>query len=213
MSVTNSRGYRNKSPMNIDYNPRNPWTGQVGLGDRWLPENQRRFAEFETHEYGIRAGAVLLTTYFDRHGLKTVRGIINRWAPPVENNTSAYVTAVAKAVGVEPDDPINLHTYEHMRPLVEAIIRHELGGQPYAASVIDEGLRMAGIRKPVTTVAQAASTGTGRGAIEVGAVAAAATAAAPAIQAIGALPVWTGVALVLGAVAIAIFVVLKRRKD
>jgi hypothetical protein len=213
MSATNSRGYRNKNGANIDFNPKNAWVGQIGLGDKWLPEDQRRFAEFESHEYGIRACAALLTTYFDRHKLKTVRSIINRWAPPVENNTSAYVNAVADAMGVEPDDEINLHTYEHMRPLVEAIIRHELGGQPYAASVIDEGLRLAGIRKPVTTVAQAASTGTGRGAIEVGAVAAAAAAAAPAIQAIGSLPMWTGVAFVVGAVVLAIFVVLKRRKD
>lgn len=213
MSATNSRGYRNRSPGNIQYDPNIKWNGMTGLGDKWLPENQRRFAEFETHEFGIRAMAVLLTTYYDRHNLKTVRGIINRWAPPVENNTSSYVTAVARHIGVGPDDPINLHTYEHMRPLVEAIITHELGGQPYAASVIDEGLRMAGIRKPVPTVAAAASTGTGRGAIEVGAVAAAAAAAAPAIQAVGSLPMWTGVAFVVGAVVLAIFLVLKRRKD
>ena len=213
MSATNSRGHRNRNPGNLDFNPANKWQGQKGLGDEWLPQDRRRFAAFESHEFGIRAMAVLLTTYYDRHNLKTVRGVINRWAPPVENNTSAYVNAVARHLGVTPDDEINLHTYEHMRPLVEAIITHELGGQPYAASVIDEGLRMAGIRKPVPTVAAAASTGTGRGAIEVGAVAAAAAAAAPAIQAVGALPMWTGVAFVVGAVVLAIFLVLKRRKD
>ena len=209
MDPKQSRGYRNKNPGNIDWNERNKWQGQVGIEQTGNPP---RFAVFETHEYGIRALAALLTTYQDRHGLRTVRGIIDRWAPPVENVTSAYVDAVARAMDVGRDDQIDVHTYAHMRPLVAAIIKHELGGMPYDAATIDEGLRLAGVPKPIETLRDAAGTGTGGGAITVGAVASAAAAAAPAVQALGGLSPWvSGLIVVLAAGAGVAFVLAKRK--
>lgn len=202
-----SRGYRNRNPGNIDFNERNRWQGQTGR------EPMGRFAQFDSHENGIRALAALLTTYQDRHGLRSIRGIIDRWAPPTENVTSAYVNHVASLTGFGPDDRLDLHTYAHIRPLVAAIITHELGGQPYAAAVIDEGLRRAGAPKPIATLRDAAGTGTGNGAITVGAAASAAAAAAPALEALGGLPMWVGVALVLAVAAVAVAVVLSRRKE
>ncbi|MFW8532687.1 hypothetical protein ACOICZ_28755, partial [Klebsiella pneumoniae] len=72
---------------------------------------------------------------------------------------AAYINEVSKAVGVAPDMIIDLHDYNTMRPLVEAIIRHENGRGPlktlnswYSAEVIDEGMRRAGVVKPVTAV-------------------------------------------------------------
>ena len=209
MDPKQSRGYRNKNPGNIDWNERNKWQGQVGIEQTGSPP---RFAVFESHEYGIRALAALLTTYQDRHGLRTVRGIIDRWAPPAENVTSAYVDAVARAMDVGRDDQIDVHTYAHMRPLVAAIIKHELGGMPYDAATIDEGLRLAGVPKPIETLRDAAGTGTGGGAITVGAVASAAAAAAPAVQALGGLSPWVGgLIVVLAAGAGVAFVLAKRR--
>lgn len=139
-----ARGYRNRNPGNIDWSERNGWLGQVG---REQTGNPPRFAVFETHEHGIRALARLLQSYQTRHKLNTVAGIINRWAPPVENVTSAYVAFVAKAAGVGPHDPIDVMRYQHARPLVEAIIRKELGGNPYPPEVIDNGLGMAGVMR------------------------------------------------------------------
>lgn len=207
----NSRGFRNRNPGNIDYNRANKWQGQVGLGDAWLAPQQRRFAEFVSHEYGIRALAALLSTYQDRHGLNTVRGIINRWAPPGENITSAYVRAVCEGMGVGPDDTINVHRFEHLRGLVLGIIRHELGGQPYAFAVIDEALRLSGVPRPVETLSDAAGTGTGQGAITVAGAASAAAVVAPAVQALAGLPEWVGVAVVVGVAAVAVVAVLARR--
>lgn len=66
----------------------------------------------------------------DGSRIDTIREVIERWAPPSENDTEAYVQAVAKAVGVSPDMEIDLHQYEIMRPTVEAIIRHENGKGP-----------------------------------------------------------------------------------
>jgi len=141
--VLQSRGYRNKNPGNIDFNPRNKWIGQVGIEPAGNPP---RFAVFESHEYGIRAIAMLLQTYQDRHDLTTIRGIINRWAPNNENNTNSYIRFVDDFLpNHAADDRINVHKYADARLLVEAIIRKELGGNPYSDAVIDEGLRRAGV--------------------------------------------------------------------
>jgi hypothetical protein len=134
-----TRGYRNRNPGNIEHVPSNAW---LGLD---TPPSDGRFCRFRSHQHGIRALALLLQTYQDRHGLRTVRGIIGRWAPSVENNTRAYQDAVAGRLGVAPDEQIDLHDAATMRGLVEAIIRHELGGQPYAPGVIADGLRLAGL--------------------------------------------------------------------
>jgi len=203
-----SRGYRNRNPGNIDWSPANPWQGQVGKEDG--PNG--RFAVFESHEFGIRALASLLIRYQDRHGLNTIAAILHRWAPGSENNTGAYIAAVARATGFAPDQRLDLHTHAHLRPLVEAIIAHELGGQPYPGPVLDEGLRRAGIVRPVATLGDAAGTGTGQGAITVGSAAAAAATAAPAFTALGGLPQWLGVALVIAVAAIAVALVLTRRR-
>lgn len=143
--VMRSRGYRNKNPGNIDYNANNNWLGQVGIEPAPLNGGKPRFAVFDSHEHGIRALHVLLQSYQRKHGLRTIAGIINRWAPPNENVTTSYVSFVAQRVGVTADTPINVMEYKIARPLVEAIIRKELGGNPYAPSVIDEGLRRAGV--------------------------------------------------------------------
>lgn len=96
-----------------------------------------------------------LITYQDKYGLRTIRGIINRWAPPVENNTEAYIQGVAKQTGCGADDLLDLHSYAELRPLVEAIIRHENGNGPldtentwYDEATIRAGLSRAGVEPP-----------------------------------------------------------------
>ena len=59
------------------------WVGQTGAN--------KGFAEFDTQEHAIRAWLVLMRTYRKRYGLTTIRGIINRFAPPSENDTEKYV--------------------------------------------------------------------------------------------------------------------------
>jgi hypothetical protein len=142
------RGISNCNPGNLRWG--DPWQGLVPEARR----TDKDFCQFVAPAWGIRAIAVTLVTYQDKHGLDTVAGIIARWAPPNENVTSAYVTAVAHALGVSADDVINVHDYAVMAPLVRAIIRHENGPAPtasgawYDAVTLDEGLRMAGIVAP-----------------------------------------------------------------
>lgn len=144
-----SRGIRNNNPGNIDRSPANKWQGRMAREQMTIEQrSERRFEVFASPAWGVRALCVVLISYQDKHGLKDVRGFINRWAPPVENNTDAYVRQVALALGVKPDDYINIHEYRRMRPVVVAIITHENAGNPYSADVIEEGLRLAGIVKP-----------------------------------------------------------------
>lgn len=210
-----SRGYRNRNPGNIDHVPSNRWQGLADPPiEPALPGGRARFARFTSHEYGIRALAVLLITYQDRHGLRSITQIISRWAPSTENATRAYIQHVARLTGFGANDVLDLHTHAHMRPLVEAIITHELGGNPYDARTIDEGLRLAGVPRPVATMAEAARTGTGRAAIQgvtVTAAVAAAVEAVPAIEAVGKLPQWVGLAVILAVAAVTVAALLARR--
>lgn len=132
------RGVRNCNPGNIDFNPANSWVGQVGK------EPGGRFCVFDTPENGIRALGKLLQTYYNKHGLRTVAAIIKRWAPEVENDTGAYVRAVAQRCGLGPSDPItNIKDQQVLRGLVHAIIKHENANYEYPPGVFSEGVRRA----------------------------------------------------------------------
>jgi hypothetical protein len=136
--MTIPRGIRNNNPGNVDYHPSSdPWNG---LDD---PPSDGRFCRFVDPEHGIRVIAKLLRAYQDYHRLNTVRGIINRWAPPNENDTGAYVAGVAKMIGVGPDEEISVRGPHIMAGLIKAIIQHENGQQPYSDAVISRGIAMA----------------------------------------------------------------------
>jgi len=155
MDPRTSRGFLNNNPGNVDRSA-DVWQGEIrDPADPRLTDFQRnelvkgRFAVFAEPRPGIRMLAKTLFAYRDRLGHRTVRRIINTWAPPVENDTGAYVNAVAARVGVSPDAELNLNDFKTMKALVSAIIIHECGGMPYAGTEIDDGLMMAGLVKPV----------------------------------------------------------------
>ncbi|EBG6403350.1 structural protein [Salmonella enterica] len=132
------RGIRNNNPGNIRWG--DDWQGLVAKSRR----TDKAFCQFTTPEYGIRAMIIILRNYQRRHGLNTVTGIINRWAPSSENNTQAYINSVAQATGVAPDKPIDTTDSRFMVKLLQAIIRHENGVQPYDFSVFVKALELAG---------------------------------------------------------------------
>ncbi len=211
MDPRQTRGYRNRNPGNIDHVPSNRWQG---LADPPVepdpPGGRARFARFVSHDYGIRALAMLLTTYQDRHGLNTIRGIVSRWAPGAENDTEAYIAAVARRMDRHPRQALDLHRHEDLRPLVEAIIVHELGGNPYDRATIDAGLRLAGVQQ--ANSAPVAQSGTARAAAGTAAAGAAAVTvvqpaidtisqAAPALGVLQSLAPWLAVTVIVGVAA------------
>lgn len=160
------RGIRNNNPGNIEWG--SSWQGLVPAGKR----TDSRFAQFTDAAYGIRALAVTLITYQDKRRasdgspIDTVFEAISRWAPPVENNTKAYATEVAKAISkstgrqIDMHDVLDFHDFDVMFGLVSGIIRHENGKGPkatlsewYDDATIVEGLRRAGIIKQKPVVA------------------------------------------------------------
>ena len=56
--------------------------------------------------HGYRALMITLRTYMTRHGLTTLEGLLTRWAPPVENDTRAYINAVVKLTGFTPNEQL-----------------------------------------------------------------------------------------------------------
>ncbi|MGE6387387.1 structural protein P5 [Pseudomonas sp. NPDC078416] len=142
-----TRGFRNNNPGNIDYNPRNQWQGQLPPD----PLIEKRFARFDTPENGIRALAKLVLAYRGKdgmpkiggQGIDTVREVINRWAPGVENDTESYIQAVAAGVGVQANQPIDLRNFRTLIAITTGIIKHENGAVPYPADVIAVGVQKA----------------------------------------------------------------------
>lgn len=85
----------------------------------------------------------MLLTYQRKHGLKTVKAIISRWAPAVENDTAAYVRAVEANTGNRPGADVDLTQAPVMAGFVKAIIHHENAGYAYPDAVLAEGVRRA----------------------------------------------------------------------
>ena len=141
------RGIRNHNPGNLRRSA-DPWQGLAAT------QTDAEFFQFASAKWGIRALARTLIAYQDRVGLRNIKQMIGRWAPPVENDTGAYVRVVAAAVGVGPEERIDVHDYAVLRPLVLAIIKHENGQQPYTEAEIDAGMVLAGVEPPQRPLAK-----------------------------------------------------------
>lgn len=134
-SADGPRGVRNNNPGNLEASSSNPWVGQTG--------SDGRFAKFETPEHGIRALGRNLISY-QRQGIDTVSEIINRWAPPSDNNdTAAYIKSVCAQLGVKADQPLDASNPDTLQALCAAIIKHENGSQPYSNEQLSTGVSAA----------------------------------------------------------------------
>lgn len=148
MADKRTRGEKNNNPGNLRR-----------TGDKWqgLSQDQsqdKEFCVFDHPKWGIRALARVLIAYQDKLNINTVAGIINKWAPPSENNTKSYIKSVAQVLNVEPNDPINVHEYKTLYALTYAIIRHENGRVIFDKETIDAGLKLAGVEPELKPMAE-----------------------------------------------------------
>jgi hypothetical protein len=125
-----SRGIRNNNPGNIRIGIN--WLGRV------IPGKDVSFVEFKTMPFGVRA---LYIDLINKHksGLNTIQKVIYKYAPPSENLTDAYVSAVAQSMGI-PANQVFSPTAKNFTAFVKAIVKHENGkdaslvsGNDYAA--------------------------------------------------------------------------------
>ncbi|MBI6215999.1 structural protein [Proteus sp. DFP240708] len=125
-----ARGERNNNPGNIRHGSK--WQGLS------IEQTDKDFCQFISPEYGIRAIYKLLQTYQKKYGLNTIKTIINRYAPPNENNTAGYIIRASKEIGIEEDNPINTQLKNVAIPLAVVIVNIELGYQPYSEKVFED---------------------------------------------------------------------------
>lgn len=112
------RSIRTNNPGAINYGPFAASAGATGTDGR--------LAVFPNAAAGYAAMEKLLDLYERKHGLNTVAGIISRWAPRgVDNNsTDAYISKVAREVGVDPNAPLGP---QHRQALLKSMASYEAG--------------------------------------------------------------------------------------
>lgn len=135
-----ARGIRNNNPGNLRHGSN--WDGLAPT------QTDHAFCQFTTMAKGCRALLKTLRTYVERHGLRTVREIVNRWAPPSENDTGSYVRSVAAAVRHDANEPLRFEADPLLYlDLAKAIARHENGAD--AELITDDawevGMKEAGL--------------------------------------------------------------------
>lgn len=108
-----TRGQRNNNPLNIRHSKAFMWMGEQ------LPDADG-FARFNTMLMGVRAAFALIRTYNFRHNLKTVRQIIERWAPPEENHTELYISYITHNTHLTEDTEIRYDSAD-CRTLIQAM--------------------------------------------------------------------------------------------
>ena len=132
------RGIRNNNPLNIR-------KGSNWQGER-QPQSDKAFEEFESMQYGIRAGFKLIKKYMSGYNgltkkFDTIELIIKRWAPPSENATQRYIDFVSKTTGIPSRQKLSFDNKKLMCDIVSAMIQVECG-QRIDRDIIESGYDM-----------------------------------------------------------------------
>lgn len=132
------RGMRNNNPLNIRRG-KTPWVGEVQYIERVatdkcgneckVREYDRTFCQFAELKYGWRAAFYLLRKYIEKYKCNTIALIINRWAPPSENNTANYIALVCRYAGISRSEEVDFADYHVMRGIVEGMCVAENGAE------------------------------------------------------------------------------------
>ncbi|WP_281638417.1 hypothetical protein [Flavobacterium marginilacus] len=115
------RGLRNNNPGNL-IRTSITWLGKVPFTQSEDP----KFEQFTTLSYGLRAMLKDLINDINK-GKNTVQLLIREYAPPIENDTNAYINSVSKTLGYKPTQKITSINANFMLRLVRAILKVELG--------------------------------------------------------------------------------------
>jgi len=111
----------NNNPGNIRTSP-TEWRGEV-------TKPGEAFERFKSMPYGIRATARILRTYRNKHGIKTIRQMIERYAPPSDNNpnNANYAKHISDRSGFGIDEEINLNDQKVLIKILRPLFEFENG--------------------------------------------------------------------------------------
>ena len=124
------RGVLNNNPGNIRINS-DKFIGEI------IPSRDGEFKQFDTMAHGYRAIFKILSNYYYKYSLKTIRQMITRWAPPKENHTDKYIKFVANAAGISADETVNIKDMRLMIKLVGGMSKMENGIEPDLREIED----------------------------------------------------------------------------
>ena len=110
--------------LNVKCNNRpDYWLGQCGI-------DAHGHAVFVSPEWSLRAGTLVLRSYYQRHGIKTVRGIVERFST---NNHAEYTKYLCDRLKLDPDEEFNV--MKRMPELVRHMVRFESGSDVRPAHI------------------------------------------------------------------------------
>lgn len=110
-------------------------------GEKWLGRMSnagvKGFCEFVSVPYCVRAALCILRSY-SRRGISDVGSIIKTWAPPSENNTSAYISFVCDRLSVSRSYVISVYRPLDCYNFLASMAKFETGFI-LLPSIFDEG--------------------------------------------------------------------------
>lgn len=119
------RGIRNNNPGNIVKSDIN-WEGEKECADT-------RFECFGRPEWGIRAMALILSSYYREHGIRNVADVLHRWMPPHENQTEKWVEYVRNSGRCT-------NGYIYSSDFIRRLVKIENGEVPYTREEIKNAI-------------------------------------------------------------------------
>lgn len=129
---------QNNNPGNLRHSSAYTWAGEI------LPPDPRGLCRFDTAHNGLRALAKELWSYWTKDQCLQLRQIIARFAPPTENDTSAYEADVCTRLNFGLAVEYPMQNPASVRALMQAIVIHENGADPYQPAAYDSAIRDAG---------------------------------------------------------------------
>ena len=142
LSSFKDRGSRNVNPGNVKGSN---YLGQVG-------KDEKNHAIFATKEAGVAGIVDRLYRYNqdkvkgdDLSGLKTIRQIMYKYAPPSDgNNTEQYIAEISRKLGIDANQQIDFRKNpELLKPFVQEIMRKESPGRKaYSEAEVDKGIEI-----------------------------------------------------------------------
>jgi hypothetical protein len=118
------RPWRDSNPGDLRVRHRPPpWPGQTAIDER----GGGPFAIFGTRAEGWAALGLWLFLAHDEWQWTSISKMIGAFAPPTENNTSAYVDLVCNKLHTGPFDAINVHNRGVREAMMRAIALAEAG--------------------------------------------------------------------------------------
>lgn len=111
-----TRGINNNNPLNIRIVTNQNWLGKK------TPNTDVSFEQFQSPEYGIRAGLLLLLNYKYKYNKDTISEIIETFAPSSENDTQSYINFVSNRTKIDKNKVLDIFDYKEV---IKAMIFQE----------------------------------------------------------------------------------------